>query len=306
MNLRRHLLLLAAGIAISCAAGAAPLSWGALQKLPLPPPGQHITYGSQPPQFGELRLPSGAGPFPLMILIHGGCWQAEYDYVYITRLAAWLAGQGMATWTIEYRRIGDDGGGWPGTYLDVASAADKVRALAKSAPIDLNRIYAGGHSAGGQLALWLAARGKLPPGSELAARDPLKIRGVLGLAAITDLEQYRIGPPDSCHASVDPLMGGAPDGLHARYAEASPRSLLPLGVPQVFVQGDADPIVTPASVHAYVQAALAAGDPAVEVPIAGAGHFDTAVPIPASEPALLTALHTLRLKAGDSDKAAAH
>lgn len=279
---------------IAAAASAAPLSWSELQAMPLPPPGQRIAYGQAPQQFGELRLPDqGKGPFPVMVLIHGGCWQAEYDYVYMTRLAAWLGQRGVASWTIEYRRVGDDGGGWPGSFQDVAAAADALRELARNAPLDLKRVYAAGHSAGGQLALWLAARHKLPAGSPLRGADALPIRGVLGLAAITDLDTYRIGPADSCHASVDPLMGGTPQTVARRYAQASPLRLLPLGVPQVFIQGARDPIVDPASVSRYIAAARKAGDQAGEVTLPGAGHFETAVPYPVTEKAFRTALRRL-------------
>lgn len=290
---------LAAGLAMA-AAQAAPLSWSGLQALPLPPPGQRIAYGAGPQQFGELRLPDeavqGKGPYPVYVLLHGGCWQSEYDYVYITRLAAWLTAQGYATWTPEYRRLGNEGGGWPGTFTDVGAAADALREIAKHAPLDLQHVYAAGHSAGGQLALWLASRTQLPADSALHVDDPLKIRGVLGLAAITDLEAYRIGPADSCHASVEPLLGGAPSDVERRYAETSPLRRLPLGVPQWFVQGEQDGIVETASVRRYVDAAHKAGDRAGLVTLPEAGHFDTAVATPLSEAALHEALQQLGSK----------
>src|SRR3954452_21015166 len=100
---------------------AKTLSWSELGDMPLPAPGERISYSNGPQQFGELRVPKGDGPFPVMIVIHGGCWQNEFDYVYMTRLAGWLAEHGVASWTIEYRRLGDEGGGWPGTFLDVAT-----------------------------------------------------------------------------------------------------------------------------------------------------------------------------------------
>lgn len=262
--------------------------------MPLPAPGERITYGSEPQQFGELRLPEGGGPFPIIVLVHGGCWMSEFDYVYMTHLAAWFAGHGFATWTIEFRRIGDKGGGWPGTFLDVANATDHLRELARNHPLDLNRVYASGHSAGGQLALWLAARPKLPAASELFVKDPLPIRGVLGLAAVTDLGKYRVGPPGSCHASVDPLLGGSPGKVPQRYPETSPRELLPLGVPQIFIQGQRDPIVDPASVRLYVEAAKAAGDHATILPLPSAGHFETSVPIPLTTPLFEEALRLLQ------------
>jgi acetyl esterase/lipase len=269
------------------------LSWGELTKMPLPPAGERTKYGDLRQQFGELRVPQGDGPFPVVVLIHGGCWQASFDYVYMTRLAAWLTERGVTTWTIEYRRLGDDGGGWPGTFQDVAAAADALRDVAARPRLDLQRVYAAGHSAGGQLALWLASRSKLPRDSELFRPDPLPIRGVLGLAAITDLAQYRIGPEKSCHSSVEPLLGGTPDSVVRRYAETSPIERLPLGVRQVFVQGEKDPIVSAASVRKYVAAAEEAGDTAEVISVPTAGHFETSVAVPATEAALEQALRLL-------------
>ena len=275
------------------ASKAKTLTWGELSAMPLPPPGERIKYGDGPQQFGELRLPKGEGPFPVFVVIHGGCWQNAFDYKYITHLAAWLTERGFATWTIEYRRLGDDGGGWPGTFRDVADATDTLREIAKKSPLDLDRVYTTGHSAGGQLALWLASRTQFEPSSELFSKDPLRIRGVLGLAAITDLVQYRIGPPNSCHSSVEPLLGGPPEKVGARYAKTSPRHRLPLGVPQVFVQGEKDPIVSVESVRAFIDAAKQAGDNAVLLPMESLGHFEASVPLPVTEPTLTEALRVL-------------
>ena len=261
--------------------------------MPLPSPGERIKYGDLPQQFGELRLPQGEGPFPVVVLIHGGCWLSSFDYVYITRLAGWLTERGVATWTIEYRRLGDDGGGWPGTFRDVAAATDALREVAKRSPLDLQRVYSAGHSAGGQLALWSATRGKLARESELFADNPVRIRGVIGLAAITDLAQYRIGPAKSCHASVEPLLGGSPGKVGDRYAETSPIQRLPLGVRQIFVQGERDPIVDAESVTRYVEAAKKAGDDVVLLQLPGLGHFETSVPLPSTEAAFAEALRLL-------------
>ncbi|MBA2431210.1 MAG: alpha/beta hydrolase [Chthoniobacterales bacterium] len=262
----------------SAAAQGETLTWGALAALPLPPAGRRISYGEGPQQFGELRLPEGAGPFPVFVVIHGGCWLAEYDLTYITHLAAWLTERGFATWTIEYRRLGDEGGGWPGTFRDVAAATDALRKIAATHRLDLERVSSTGHSAGGQLALWLASRSRLAEDSELFVKDPVRIRAVLGLAAITDLRQYRMGPPKSCHASVEPLLGGTPEEVPERYAQTSPLERLPLGVPQVFIQGERDPTVSAESVRAYATAAEKAGDRAVVLTLEKAGHFETALP----------------------------
>ena len=268
--------------AMSSTALAAPMSWAQLSALPLPPPGEKIAYGPAPQQFGELRLPTGKPPrkagWPVVLLVHGGCWQAEYDYVYFNRMAAALAGAGMASWTLEYRRIGDAGGGWPDTFLDVAQGTDALRTIAKTHPVDVTRVVSMGHSAGGHLALWLAARHKLATASDLYRPQPLALKGVVGLAAITDLARYRIGEPDSCNASVDRLMGGTDAEQPQRYAEGSPRALLPLGVPQWFIQGNADAIVPAAGVQAYAQAAREAGDRVTLTLEDGLGHFDTVAP----------------------------
>ena len=269
------------------------LGWQAVSAMPLPAPGERIAYGPGPLQFGELRIPPGRGPFPVIVLVHGGCWQSAFDYRYMTHLAAWMTARGAATWTIEYRRIGDAGGGWPGTFIDVARATDQLRRIATTHPIDVDRVLAAGHSAGGQLALWLASRARLAPDSTLYQPNPLPIRGVLGLAAITDLARYRVGPPDSCNASVDALLGGGTAVYPGRYADTSPAQRLPLGVPQVFVQGDRDPIVDPASVRAYVAAATRAGDRASIIALPDAGHFETSVPETRSEAALGQALQRL-------------
>lgn len=260
----------------------APITWKEIAALPAPAAGEKLAYGEAPQQFGELRLPAGKGPnqapYPVAVLVHGGCWLAAYDYQYFNHLAAALTARGVATWTVEYRRLGDAGGGWPHTLLDVAKATDHLRVIAKSQPLDLSRVVSIGHSAGGQLALWLGARHKLATTSELFLPEPLALKGVVGLAPITDLASYRIGKPDSCNASVDQLMGGSEVQQATRYAQASPLALLPLGLPQVLVQGGKDPIVPLDAVARYAQAALAKGD-AVQQRIEPAlGHFDPAVP----------------------------
>lgn len=264
-----------------------PVTWEQLDAMSLPPPVERIAYGPAPRQFGEMRLPLGSGPHSVVVVLHGGCWLNAYDHAYITRLSERLTRElRVATWTLAYRRLGDPGGGWPGTLLDASSGVDHLRVLARTVPLDLTRVVSLGHSAGGQLALWLAARPRLPAGSALHRPDPLPIHGVVGLAAITDLQRYRLGPPGSCNSAVDELLGGGPTRRAERYTQSSPRSLLPLGVPQWLVQGDQDFIVPVAGVRAYVEAANAAGDSAQISVEPRAGHFDPVTPDSTSWPAV--------------------
>ena len=149
-----------------------------VDRLPSKPADTRIPYGSDPLQFGELRLPKGSGPFPLAVVIHGGCWVRTYATLQNTAaLADSLRDAGIATWNIEYRRVDDPGGGWPGTFTDIADAIDLVRVIARDHPIDLSRVVTVGHSAGAHLALWAAARGRLAKDSQVYRGNPLPLRG---------------------------------------------------------------------------------------------------------------------------------
>lgn len=242
----------------------------------------HLSYGSEVLQFGELHLPSGAGPHPTVILIHGGFWRVPYGYTLMTGLAEELAGRGIATWNIEYRRIGDPGGGWPTTLLDVARAAEHLRTLALPYALDLQRVVTIGHSAGGHLALWLAARPRIatgsilaaaiPPGQPADARDvPLAITGAISLAGVSDL--YMGWRMNLGNGAVAELLGGSPAEVPERYAASSPAAMLPLGVPQVLVHGTADDRVPFTVSQAYLAAARAAGDRIALVELKDVDHF---------------------------------
>lgn len=269
------------------------LSWSDVTAQAKPAPGLLVTYGSDPLQFGELRLPEGDGPFPVVVLIHGGCWRSSFNLEHLAPLAVALRFNGFAVWTLEYRRLGDAGGGWPGTFRDVGQGVDRLRALATEFPLDLERVIAVGHSAGGQLALWLPSRAALAPDSELFQPDPLPLSGVLGLAPITDLARYREGPEDSCHAAVDPLLGGSPDAVPQRYAETSPLDRVPLGVPVWLVQGSLDEIVPAEGVRHFAAAAREAGDTVTLGEIDTAGHFEPVVPNSSTWPLVLAAVREL-------------
>jgi acetyl esterase/lipase len=233
----------------------------------------HLLYGQEAFQFGELYLPATAGPHPVVILIHGGFWRKPYDYTLMTGLANDLARQGIAAWNIEYRRIGDAGGGWPGTMLDVAKATDHLRTLAPEYNLDLERVVPIGHSAGGHLALWLAARPNIPDNSELAPAKsyPLSLTGTISLAGVADLNlstNMNLG-----NGAASELLGGSPTQVPERYAAASPASLLPLNVPQVLVHGTADDRVPYEMSYVYTKAAQTAGDQVSLITLDGVDHF---------------------------------
>jgi acetyl esterase/lipase len=229
-----------------------------------------FAYGDAPFQFGELRLPDGTGPHPVAIVIHGGCWLAAYDLGHIGALSDALVEAGFATWTLEYRRVGNDGGGWPGTFEDIARGADLLRALARDHPLDLERVLAVGHSAGGHLALWLASRPRLGDSSDFLGEDSIRVRGVLGLAAAADLGY--LWDTKVCGHVIDGLMGGSPEDHPDRYRLGSPVETVPLDVPQVLVNGGRDPWT--ATAMRYYEAATAAGADVRIVEAPDSGHFE--------------------------------
>ena len=233
------------------------------------PSDARIAYGKDPNQFGELRLPKGTAfkkPYPVVVMLHGGCWMAEYGLGYMGRVGADLAAQGSATWNLEYRRVGNPGGGIVGTFHDVQLGVGHLETLAKNYPLDLQRVVIG-HSAGGHLALRLANT----LFDKAAPKGALRWRGVVALAAITDLR--RTGT--ACDASVQMLMGGTAREQGALYAQHSPLDLLPLGaIKQIIVHGDADRIIPTVMATSYVEAAQKKGDDAKLMLIEKAGHFD--------------------------------
>ncbi len=248
-----------------------------------------FSYGPDPSQFGELHLPKGKGPFPVVVVIHGGCWYSEYDLNQLTSFNDRVTELGVATWSLEYRRIGNSGGGWPGTFTDVGSATDYLRVLAKSYPLDLKRVVVVGHSAGGQLALWLAARKRLPKSSPLYVPKPLALQGIVSLAGITDLRRYR----PNCGDAVNKLMGGPPDKFPERYKETSPIELLPLRVDQWLIHGATDQIVPSDFARNFQAAAKKKGDRVRLTIIEGAGHFEVIAPQSSTWPAVEEAIRTL-------------
>lgn len=262
----------------TCTATAQTRGPTALANAQVPPGARRLTYGTDPLQFGELRVPSNQGPHPVAIVVHGGCWSAKlgnYDERAIgidpmRPFAAALTDAGIATWNVEYRRLGNAGGGWPGTFHDVARASDFIKTLADKNQLDLSRVIAIGHSAGGPLAMWLAARPKLPKTSDLYMSNPLSLNGVVNLDGPFDLKAFIPVQEQICRSPViTDLIGGSPDEQPERYRAASPIELLPLGVRQEVFAG---PLFAK-EVATYERAAKGAGDVLSTTVLADANHF---------------------------------
>lgn len=239
----------------------------------VPPPTAVERYGSDALRSGELRLPPGKGPFPVAILIHGGCWTASFDTRKgVTPLAEALRARGVAVWNIEYRRVGDPGAGWPGTFEDVAAGVDHLATLARRHPLDLKRVILVGHSAGAHLALWAASRSRLTgPLKGKGAIKPVSVVAIDGPGALTPfvgVDEQVCGQP-----VIVPLMGGTPAQKPEAYRTASPADHLPLGMRQLLVEAELGQFMKP-----YAAAATAAGDPVEVLEPTGANHFDIITP----------------------------
>jgi acetyl esterase/lipase len=256
---------------------AAGLGPGDVSALPASEPNAVERYGPDERQFGELRLPEGKGPFPVAVVVHGGCWLSGLATVRNTApIATDLARSGVATWNIEYRQIGDPGGGWPGSFLDWGAATDHLRILAKSHPLDLGRVAAVGHSAGAHVALWLAARAKLAPGSAIRGADPLAVKAAVAIDGPGNLSEFIGLDAKVCERPVVvDLVGGTPQQRPERYREASPAELLPFGVAQTLV---ATAVLSRASAETYRAAAVAGGDAVDVLSPPQAGHYEPIAP----------------------------
>jgi acetyl esterase/lipase len=221
-------------------------------------------YGTDPSQHGELFLPDGEGVFAVVVVIHGGYWRARYEKSLMTGLCVDLAGRGLAAWNLEYRRVGS-GGGWPETFLDVATGVDLLADI--PAPLDLTRVGAVGHSAGGHLALWAAARPRLP--ADAPGAGPRVVpRAVVSQAGVADLHLAAVTSPSD--EPTRALLGEPSD----HYALASPRELVPLGVDQLVLHGERDDVVSMRISESHAAAATAAGDQCELRVLPRTGHFE--------------------------------
>jgi acetyl esterase/lipase len=253
-----------------------------VMSLPAAAPTETISYGEAPSQKIELFLPppNAENPDalrPVVVLIHGGCWQQKVAGIELVRPAAGgFLEKGFAVWSITYRRIDEEGGGYPGTYQDVGKAIDLLREHAEAKKLDLNRVAFWGHSAGGHLALWAAGRHKLPANSPLKTDNPLRPRGVVSVGGFGSLQKWETEIRTICGADTVPKL--APGETEARFADTSPDRLLPTGVPVVMLHGVFDYVAFPAMGLDHAQDGRKAGD-RVDIQIAPvAGHFEVIAP----------------------------
>lgn len=256
------------------------MTWDDLLDRPAVAPTHTINWGSGGTDIADLWLPEGDGPHPVVLMVHGGCWQkAIADRTVMNWAAEDLRRQGFAVWNIEYRGVDEAGGGYPGTFLDVAHAADAVRDQAAQYNLDLNRVAALGHSAGGHLALWIAARHKLPANSPMRVDNPLKLVGVVSAGGLADLRASRGVTSRACLSDIyNQLVGSISSTRADVLSDTSPAEMLPLRVRQVSVNGHDDVFAPPVLGESYTRRAKAAGDSADVVVLPKTGHVELVAP----------------------------
>lgn len=263
--------------------------WPDLLERERPAPTASIRYGDQSMQLVDLWLPEGKGPHPTVLMVHGGCWQTDIaDRRIMNWIAEDLRRRGMAVWNIDYRGVDREGGGYPGTFADAAAAADALRVHAPKYNLDVEPLVATGHSAGGHLALWLAARRSaklrgptplLPPGSPLIAGDPLVISTVVSLGGLPDLELAATPPGSGCGTEIiEKLVGPATLSSRNVFADTSVPRLGPIGVRQVLINGLQDRIIPTSYATNYEAKMRAAGDDVRVRFIDKTGHVELIAP----------------------------
>jgi acetyl esterase/lipase len=265
----------ATGLAQVAVSVAAPeiMKWSDLLTRPKPAPNASIAYGADALQVADLWLPRGPGPHPTVVMIHGGCWQTEIaDRTIMNWISDDLRSRGIAVWNIDYRGVDRPGGGYPGTFLDASAAVDRLYDNAARYNLDLKRLTAVGHSAGGHIALWLAGRHRLGTDSPLRHPNARPIRTVISLGGLPDLEQAARPPGSGCGTEVIEKISGG------RYAETSVPRLAPLGARQVLINGLQDRIIPTAFATDYAAAMQEKGDTVVVRMVDRTGHVELIAP----------------------------
>lgn len=282
MRSKLHILAFTALLGLAACAVTSPteppatsplMVWPDLLERPRPEESATIAYGDSALEVVGLWLPQGDGPHPTVLMVHGGCWQSE---IADRRIMNWIADdlrtRGIAVWNIDYSGVDREGGGYPGTFLDAATAADALRDHAKRYNLDISPLVAVGHSAGGHLALWLSGRDRLPADSPLRTADPIEIDTVISLGGLPDLEEAAREPGSGCGTAViGQLTGG-------HFEDTSVPRLAPLGVRQILINGRDDRIIPPAYAEGYAAPMRAAGDDVTVRMIEDTGHVELIAP----------------------------
>jgi acetyl esterase/lipase len=277
MRLNRLLPALLLGAVLNACANAHPTPMKLDQYLALrgPAPTATLRYGPAPSQYAELFVPQGAGPFPVAVLVHGGCWTARFGGIsQLRNMAGALAARGIAVWNVEYRRVDEEGGGYPGMYLDMHAALELLAANAEAHQLDLQRIVAVGHSAGGQLVQWIAGRSRIPKSSPLYRAKFLKVERIVSLGGLADLRHEAALIRASCDRTIAQLAGTPSAARPDVLADTNAADLMPNGSRTWLVTGALDTISPPRVAHDYAARARAAGDVAEVVILPEASHYD--------------------------------
>jgi acetyl esterase/lipase len=278
------------------------LSYQDIVNLPPLSAGTVISYGPDSLQFAELRIPDGPGPHPVAIVIHGGCFLSFANHHVMDHFCDKLTRAGIATWNLEYRRVDNPGGGWPATFNDIGQGVDYIRAITEKYNLDTNHVVIIGHSSGGYFALWAGSRNKLDQNSQLYCDNPLIPTGVVSLAGLADLRGKVERTKQVCGSDViNMLLGGSIEEVPDRYKNASPVTLLPMGVEQVVIYGSDDPAVPPEFGQKYVEAGKLAGESIGFIILPSAAHFEMIATQTSSWPIVEASIKSMIFDKNDKD-----
>ena len=256
---------------------------------------RRIPYGVERPNFADLRIPKNdklktADGYPVLVVIHGGSWAVGATLDQTDPLAEALTDFGIVTWNIEFSRLGNTGGGYPLTFLDVGEAIDYLRTLAPKYNLDLSRVLLMGHSSGGHLALWSAGRHKIDPSSPLYVADPLPVKGVISLGGIANMQMAYEGGRADMWTFLGVTTAADAEAL---YPNASPFLLLPTGVPTSNFVGSRDDAWRINGLHQYTEQSIALGTPSHVYDAPGGSEFDLIDPCSPAWPTIVQELFWL-------------
>lgn len=277
---RRFLLAVLAAAGTTAGAAAEPMTWTDLTSRPRPEATARLPYGKGDLHFADLWLPEGKGPFPVVLMIHGGCWQTNVaDLSLMDWAAEDLRRRGIAVWNMEYRGVDRPGGGYPGTYQDVAAAAEALRGASSLFALRMDRLVVVGHSAGAHLGLWLAARRGIPADSPLhAAGRTLPITTVVSLGGLPDLAA-QIARPGECGKAAPDAMAGPKKAIRPdRFRDTSPPAMDAAAPNQLLVSTAEDHVAPPTIAAAYAAKMRLKGVAPRLVTIADEGHVELIAP----------------------------